>query len=125
MAAERAEQILQHMDQLYSDRKTSIKADSYSYNTVLNAWAKSGQVGAPQRAERILTIMENKFRNGDKTLKPNTRTYTTVSKQRNEPYSLRKWQYIQSSHIVAKMYRSLILGQNPMNETLQRKQRRF
>lgn len=83
MAAERAEQILQHMDQLYSDRKTSIKADSYSYNTVLNAWAKSGQVGAPQRAERILTIMENKFRNGDKTLKPNTRTYTTVSKQRN------------------------------------------
>lgn len=79
MAAERAEQILQHMDQLYSDGKTAIKADSYSYNTVLNAWAKSGQVGAPQRAERILTIMETKYRNGETSLKPNTRTYTTVS----------------------------------------------
>lgn len=80
MAAERAEQILQHMDQLYADGKTSIQADSYSYNTVLNAWAKSGQVGAPQRAERILTKMETKFRNGNPSLKPNTRTYTTVSK---------------------------------------------
>ncbi len=77
-AAERAEQILRHMDQLYAAGNKAIKADSYSYNTVLNAWAKSGLTGAPQRAERILSIMETKYRNGDVSLKPNTRTYTTV-----------------------------------------------
>ena len=63
------------MDTLFEAGNTNVKADSYSYNTVLNAWAKSGD---PQRAERILSIMEGRYQNGDISLKPNTRSYTTV-----------------------------------------------
>ena len=37
MTAESGKQILCHMDQLCAAGKTNMKADSYSYNTVLNA----------------------------------------------------------------------------------------
>ncbi len=46
--------------------------------TVINAWAKSGVDGAAQHAESVLETMENKYRQGDSSLKPNTRTYTSL-----------------------------------------------
>ncbi len=80
IAAERAEQILRHMDKLHASGNTRVKADSYSYNTVLNAFGPKvvRSVHHDVRAEHVLLIMETKFRNGDTHLKPNTRSYTTV-----------------------------------------------
>lgn len=45
---------------------------------VINAWAKSGAEGAAQNAESILETMEKKYLQGDSSLKPNTRTYTSL-----------------------------------------------
>ena len=45
---------------------------------MINAFAKSKEQGAAHRAENILSIMERKYRQGDKSAKPNTRTYTTI-----------------------------------------------
>lgn len=49
-----------------------------SLHSVINAWAKSGAKGAAQNAESVLQTMENKYRQGDSSLKPNTRTYTSL-----------------------------------------------
>jgi pentatricopeptide repeat protein len=51
---------------------------SYTYNTLINALAKSGERGAAARAEHVLQIMEKRHRDGDPDFKPNTRTHTCV-----------------------------------------------
>lgn len=51
----------------------SSKPDSYIYNTVLNAWSKSGEPDAAIRAQVILTKM-----NYNSWTKPDVCTYTTV-----------------------------------------------
>jgi pentatricopeptide repeat protein len=50
----------------------------YTYNTLINALAKSGERGAAARAEHVLQVMEKRFRDGDPEIKPNTRTHTSV-----------------------------------------------
>lgn len=55
-----------------------VKPDTYTYNTLINALAKSGDGGAAARAEEILAIMEQRFQAGDKSFKPNTRSHTSV-----------------------------------------------
>lgn len=40
--------------------------------------AKSGERGAAARAEHVLSIMEQRYRDGDRDFKPNTRTLTSV-----------------------------------------------
>ena len=64
------------MDQLHAAGNPGIKTDSYTYNTIINAWAKSGERGAANKAETLLSIIKQKYRDGDRSLQPNTRTYT-------------------------------------------------
>lgn len=78
MAPRRAEQILNHMDELYRAGNSGVKPDTYTYNTLINAWAKSGEKGAAARAEHVLSVMETRYRDGDNDFKPNTRTHTSV-----------------------------------------------
>ena len=51
---------------------------SYTYNTLINCWAKSGERGAAARAEHVLQVMEKRHHDGDPDFKPNTRTHTSV-----------------------------------------------
>ncbi len=72
-------------------------SDSYTYNVVINAWAKSGAEGAAHNAENILATMEKKYRDGDSSLKPNTRTYTSLIDcwaKSGEPVAARKAEQI-------------------------------
>jgi len=78
MAPRRAEQILDHMDELYRAGNKGVKPDTYTYNTLINAWAKAGERGSAARAEHVLSVMEQRYRDGDKAFKPNTRTHTSV-----------------------------------------------
>jgi len=78
VAPRRAEQILDHMDELYRSGNKGVKPDRYTYNTLINVWAKSGERGSAARAEHVLSVMEKRFRDGDHDFKPNTRTYTSV-----------------------------------------------
>lgn len=50
----------------------------YTYNTLINALAKSGGGETAARAEEILKVMEEKYAAGDKSYKPNTRSHTSV-----------------------------------------------
>jgi hypothetical protein len=66
------------MDELYLAGNTGVKPDRYTYNTLINVWAKSNERGSAARAEHVLSVMEKRFRDGDHDFKPNTRTYTSV-----------------------------------------------
>jgi pentatricopeptide repeat protein len=55
-----------------------VKPDTYTYNTLINALAKSGDGNSAARAEEILNVMEQRFQAGDKSFKPNTRSHTSV-----------------------------------------------
>jgi len=49
-----------------------------SYNTLLNAWAKSDKPEAPAMAEMVLEEMVEASRNGDTQLKPDAISFSTV-----------------------------------------------
>ena len=78
MAAHRAEQILDHMDELYRAGNQGVKPDTYTYNTLINAHAKSSEKGSAARAEHVLQVMKQRYLDGDGDFKPNTRTHTSV-----------------------------------------------
>ena len=68
-AAERAQQLLDHMEQLWAAGHSNVDPDVYSYTTVIQAWARCGQAN---KARTILTRMT------DRGLEPNKYTYTAV-----------------------------------------------
>ena len=47
-------------------------------NTLINAWAKSSERGSAGRAARVLEVMMQRYKDGDETFKPNTRSYCSV-----------------------------------------------
>jgi hypothetical protein len=58
-AAYRAEQILKRMETLSNnDDRHELCPNTISYNTVISAYARSGEVGSERRAERILRRMD-------------------------------------------------------------------
>lgn len=70
---------------------------TFNLPLVINAWAKSGAEGAARSAESILQTMENKYLQGDSSLKPNTRTYTSLIDcwaKSGEPLAARKAEQI-------------------------------
>ena len=73
----RAEQILNHMEELSRSGYGGVAPDTYTYNTLINCLAKSQERGAASRAEQILVVMTQRYQAGD-TIKPNCRTYTSV-----------------------------------------------
>lgn len=52
-----------------------IGANAVSYNTVLNAWAKSKDRDAPRRAEALLNHMQEEYESGNKNVRPNQIRY--------------------------------------------------
>jgi len=57
-AAYRAEKILKRMEQLYeTGERDELCPNTISYNTVISAYARSGEMGSERRAERILRRM--------------------------------------------------------------------
>jgi len=89
-AAQRAQQILEHMEGLGSikdkednegddDNDEVVKPDAISYNTVLKAWARSGHPSAAFFAQQILQRMEELYsQTGDESIRPNVFSYTTT-----------------------------------------------
>ena len=79
-AAERAESILGHMKDLYeATGDTSVKPNNITYDTVIQAWAKSRGCEAPLRAQQLLEHMYELYtQRGDKALKPGIYTVGSV-----------------------------------------------
>jgi pentatricopeptide repeat protein len=79
-ALSRAEQLLDEMERrAYETGDPELKPNTFTYNTLINALAKSGEIGAASRAERILTSMHKKYtEEGNKALKPTKWTYNNV-----------------------------------------------
>jgi pentatricopeptide repeat protein len=71
-AAEKAERVLQNMVNRYkSGGENDVKPTTINFNTVLDAWAKSGGGrSSAERAERILQWMDEIHRSGNDDAKP-------------------------------------------------------
>ena len=78
--ARRAEQVLKLLEELYYNLgNKDMQPHVNIYNTVINAWAKSGEKGSALRAEQILLEMIRRSdQGGESNLRPNTITYNTV-----------------------------------------------
>ena len=78
VAAQRAESILQHMHQQYqSTGLETLKPTTGIFNAVINAWARSKEKYAPERAEQILKWMNNLNRTNP-SIRPDKYTFNTV-----------------------------------------------
>jgi len=83
-SAQRAEEILQRLEVMHYEQNSNaneiVRPDLYTYNTVIDAWAKSCKYepDAAERAEALLRRMEEMHASGNKSVKPDTVSYTTV-----------------------------------------------
>jgi hypothetical protein len=78
VAAQRAESILQHMHQQYQTTGLeTLKPTTGIFNAVINAWARSREKYAPERAEQILKWMNNLNRTNP-SIRPDKYTFNTV-----------------------------------------------
>jgi len=80
--AKKAEKLLDEMERVYSSSGStnlSMRPTTITYNTVMNAWSKSGDLYAPFHVERLLDRMVDHYRSGNnEKVKPDTVTFTTV-----------------------------------------------
>jgi hypothetical protein len=76
-AAARAERVLQNMVNRHrTGGLDDIKPTTINFNTVLDAWAKSGAGRqAAERAEEILEWMDRLYKAGNPEVKPDTITF--------------------------------------------------
>ena len=78
-AAERAEDLLRHMDELSeSGENSDAKPNVRSFNTVINAYAKSGRADAALKAESVLDLMEKLYEAGNDEVRPDVHSFSTV-----------------------------------------------
>ena len=52
--------------------------DTITYNSVIDAWAKSGDPSAGRKAESLLSEMLEQYKMGNEAVKPNTITFSSV-----------------------------------------------
>lgn len=77
--AGRAEQLLRRMEELFeSGENVDAKPNVRSFNSVINAWAKSGREDAASKAEGVLDLMEFLYETGNKDVRPDVHSFTTV-----------------------------------------------
>jgi hypothetical protein len=77
-AAQRAEEILQQMNEIYQTTgQDSLRPTTGIFNAVINAWARSRQEMAPSRAEEILRWMQT-LHESNPTIQPDKYTFNTV-----------------------------------------------
>ena len=76
-AAQRAETILQHMNEKYQTTGLeNLRPTTGIFNAVINAWARSKEKIAPSRAEQILKWMDNLHKTNP-SIKPDKYTFNT------------------------------------------------
>jgi pentatricopeptide repeat protein len=69
------------MEAKYVAGDTDLKPNTYTYNAVISALAKSGETGAAARAERVLQNMVNRQRvGGSDAVKPTTIKYVAIER---------------------------------------------
>ena len=71
-SAQRAERLLKKM------ASEGVKINSFSYNGVINAWSKSKRPRKAQKALSILRGMDALYKAGNKDIRPNAYSYTTL-----------------------------------------------
>lgn len=68
---EKAEKILEQMEELYDQGYNDVKPDAFSLTNVISCYANSKTDGAASRAEEILQHMQTLYdENGDKSMRP-------------------------------------------------------
>ena len=77
-AADKADRLLKRMESLYQDGRVSFGPDSIAYVTCMNAFAFSQNANGPPRAEEILDEMNERYLDGDDTMKPSARSIKVV-----------------------------------------------
>ena len=77
-AAERAEDLLRHMEHLYLSGNEDVQPDTVSYTSVISAWASSKNQDAAKRALALLEEMEQLYEDGEDGVKPNAYSYTAT-----------------------------------------------
>ena len=73
-----AEAVLLRLEKLWSSGNEKVKPGTILYNSVINAWAKSGRREAPKRAETILQHMEQLNQQDHEGVCPDTISYNAV-----------------------------------------------
>jgi hypothetical protein len=77
-SAKRAEAILDHMQKQYKEGTTDVQPNTVTFNTVIDAYAKSQDPSAPEKAEALLYRMEAEHKAGNMDAKPNVISFNTV-----------------------------------------------
>ena len=75
---ESAEAVLLRLEKLWRSGNEKVKPDRVLYNSVIDAWAKSGRKEAPKRAEAILHHMEQLNQKGHEGVRPDFICYNSV-----------------------------------------------
>jgi pentatricopeptide repeat protein len=69
--AQRSHAVLERMKKMQAEGKHSCRPDSVTYNTVMNAYAKSKEADAPLKVEALLREMHQLYEtSGDRFQKP-------------------------------------------------------
>jgi len=78
-AAQKAESILNHMDERAKTGDAQFIPNRFAINTAIGAYAKSTQEHAPLEAERLLKRLEDEYEEtGDESVRPSSRSYGKV-----------------------------------------------
>ena len=77
-AADNADKLLKRMETLYEAGRITFPPDVITYVTCMNALAYSKKPNGPYRAEELLDEMNEKYLDGDDTMKPSSRSIKVV-----------------------------------------------
>ena len=77
-AAQKADSLLQEMQQLYINGDKHVKPDVISFSSVITMLSKSNDIHAPQKAEQILRRMQKEYERGNTAVKPNAYTFSAA-----------------------------------------------
>uniref|UniRef100_A0A7S1CV07 Pentacotripeptide-repeat region of PRORP domain-containing protein n=1 Tax=Skeletonema marinoi TaxID=267567 RepID=A0A7S1CV07_9STRA len=77
-AGERAEQLLQRMEDMYSRGNLGIKPDTVTYNAVIKVWGRCGSRQAGERSEALLRKMFKLYEEGNADVRPDDVTFNSV-----------------------------------------------
>jgi tetratricopeptide (TPR) repeat protein len=77
-AAGKAERLLQRMESLHAGGRISFRPDAISYVSCMNALAFSNREDGIARAEELLDELNDRFLDGDDTMKPTARSIKVI-----------------------------------------------
>jgi hypothetical protein len=77
-AADKSHRLLKRMESLHRDNRISFGPDAITYVSCMNAFVFSKESNGPPRAEAILDEMNEKYIDGDDTMKPSSRSVKIV-----------------------------------------------